>query len=80
MSSSSHQVAKVVSFSISPSNEYSGLISFRIDRFDRCYPRDSQESSLAPQFKSVSSSVFRLLYTGNEFCPGNSFTEESDFL
>ena len=28
---SSHQVAKVCSFSISPSNEYSGLISFRID-------------------------------------------------
>ena len=34
--SSSHQVAKVLvsSFSISPSNEYSGLISFRIDWFD----------------------------------------------
>ena len=30
---SQHQVAKVLelSFSISPSNEYSGLISFRID-------------------------------------------------
>ena len=34
--SSSHQVAKVLefSFSISPSNEYSGLISFRIVWFD----------------------------------------------
>ena len=34
--SSSHQVAKYwsFSFSISPSNEYSGLISFRIDWFD----------------------------------------------
>ena len=34
--SSSHQVAKVleVQFSISLSNEYSGLISFRIDWFD----------------------------------------------
>ena len=33
---SSHQVAKYwsFSFSISPSNEYSGLISFRIDWFD----------------------------------------------
>ena len=34
---SSHQVAKVLwsfRFSISPSNEYSGLISFRIDWFD----------------------------------------------
>ena len=34
--SSSHQMAKVLefSFSISPSNEYSGLISFRIDWLD----------------------------------------------
>ena len=34
--SSSHQVAKVLNFifSISPSSEYSGLISFRIDWFD----------------------------------------------
>ena len=34
--SSSHQVAKGLSFSfsISPSNEYSGLISFRMDWFD----------------------------------------------
>ena len=31
---SSHQVVKYWSFSISPSNEYSGLISFRIDWFD----------------------------------------------
>ena len=32
--SSSHQVVKVLSFSISPSNEYSGLISFRNDWLD----------------------------------------------
>ena len=32
--SSSHQVAKYWSFSISPSNEYSGLISFRMDCLD----------------------------------------------
>ena len=31
---SSHQVVKICSFSISPSNEYSGLSSFRIDWFD----------------------------------------------
>ena len=31
---SSHQVAKYWNFSISPSNEYSGLISFRIDWLD----------------------------------------------
>ena len=45
------------SFSISPSNEYSGLISFTIDWFDRspCSPRDSQELSPTPQFKSINS-------------------------
>ena len=38
-------------FSISPSNEYSGLISFR--KSVPCTPRDSQESSPTPQFKSI---------------------------
>ena len=33
MSWSSHLVVKYYSFSISPSNEYSGLISFRMDWF-----------------------------------------------
>ena len=51
------------SFSISPSNEYSGLISFRIDWFDPLAVwGNSQESSPAPQFESISSSVFSLLY------------------
>ena len=49
------------SFSISHSNEYSGLISFRIDWFDLCGPRDSQESSPTPQFKSINSLVFSFL-------------------
>ena len=31
------------SFSISPSNEYSGLIFFRIDWLDPCCPRNSQD-------------------------------------
>ena len=45
-------------FNISPSNEYSGLISFRIDRFDFLTSlRDSQKSSPTPQFKSISSSA-----------------------
>ena len=39
------------SFSISPSNEYSGLISFRVDQFDLPVVQDSQESSPASQFK-----------------------------
>ena len=37
------------SFSIGPSNEHPGLISFRIDWFwSPCSPRDSQESSPTP--------------------------------
>ena len=41
------------SFSISPSSEYSRLISFRIDWFDLLHsPRDSQESSLISYFIS----------------------------
>ena len=39
-------------FNISPSNEYSGFISFRIDWLDLCSIRDSQESSPTPQFES----------------------------
>ena len=50
-------------WSISPSNEYSGLISFRIDWLDLlCSPWDSQESSPTPQFKSINSSALNLLY------------------
>ena len=50
------------SFSISPSKEYSGLISFRMD-CSPCSPRDSQESSPTPQFKSINSSVLNFLYS-----------------
>ena len=51
------------SFSISLSNEYSGLISFRMDWLDPCSPRDSQESSPTPQFKSINSSALSLLHS-----------------
>ena len=52
------------SFSISPSNEYSGLISFRRDWFDLLVcPRDSQESSPTPQFESINSVAFCLYDT-----------------
>ena len=56
------------SFSISPSNEYPGLISFRMDWLDLLAvslqnPRDSQESSPTPQFKSINSSALGLLYS-----------------
>ena len=47
------------SFTISPSSEYSGLISFG----SPCSPRDSQESSLTPQFKSIHSSALSFLYS-----------------
>ena len=51
-------------FSISPSNEYSGLLSFKDGLVGfPCCPRDSQESSTIPQFKSISSSVFSFLYS-----------------
>ena len=45
------------SFSVSPPNEYSGLISFRMDWLDLLAVQGTQESSPAPQFKSVNSSV-----------------------
>ena len=45
------------SFSISPSKEYSGLISFRIDWFDLVV----QESSPTPQFRSINSLALSFL-------------------
>ena len=50
------------SFSFSPSTEYSGLISFRINCWSPWSPRDSQESSPTPQIKSINSSVLSFLY------------------
>ena len=51
------------SFSISPSNEYSGLISFRMDWLDPLAVQGTQESSPTPQFKSINSLVLSFLYT-----------------
>ena len=54
----------IFSFNISPSNEYSGLISFSMDWLEStCSPRDSRGSSPAPQFKSINSSVLSFLYS-----------------
>ena len=51
------------SFSISTSNEYSEQVSFRMDLVGApCSPRDSQESSPTPQFKSINSLVLWFLY------------------
>ena len=49
------------SFSIGPSNEYPGLISFRIDWLDLLAVQ--KESSPTPQFKSINSYVLSLLYS-----------------
>ena len=52
------------SFSISPSNEHPGLISFRNGLVGSpCSTRDSQESSPTPQFKSINSSGLSFLYS-----------------
>ena len=55
---------KYWSFSISPSNEYSGLISFRMNWFDLlAVPGTSREPSPTPQFKSISSSALSFFYS-----------------
>ena len=51
------------SFSISPSNEYSGLISFRMDWLDLLAVQGTQESSPTPQVKSINSSALSFLYS-----------------
>ena len=53
------------SFSISPSNEYSGLISFRIDWLDLLAVQGTLKSLSppTPQFKSINSSVHSFLYS-----------------
>ena len=51
------------SFNINPSNEYSGLISFRMDWFDHLAVQEIQEFSPTPQFKSTNSLVLSLLHS-----------------
>ena len=53
------------SFSIIPSEDIPGLISFRMDWLvgSPCSPRDSQESSPTPQFKSINPSVLSFLHS-----------------
>ena len=50
---------------LGPTKEYSGLISFRIDLLagSPCTPRDSQESSPIPQFRSINFSALSFLYS-----------------
>ena len=50
------------SFSISPSKEYSGLISFRMDWLDLLAVQGTLKSPI-PQFKSINFSALSFLYT-----------------
>ena len=54
------------SFSISPSNEYSGLVFFRIDLFDLLAVQRTLKSSLAPQFESIN--FLASLWTSPHIC------------
>ena len=51
------------SFRICSSNEYSALISFRMNWFDLFAVQGTQESSQTPQFKIISSSVLSFFYS-----------------
>ena len=52
------------SFNISPSNEYSGPVSFRMDWLNLLAVQGTlQESSPTPQFKSINSSTLSFLYS-----------------
>ena len=64
--SSSHQVAKVLDFQL---QHQSFQWIFKTDFLEHClawspcFPRDSQESSPTPQFKSISSLALSFLYS-----------------
>ena len=51
------------SFSISPSNEYSGLVSFRMTGWNSLQSKGLSESFPTPWFKSINSSVLSVLYS-----------------
>ena len=65
------------SFSIVPSKEHPGLISFRMDWLDLLAVLGTQESSPTPQFKNVNSSVLSFLHSPtltsiHDHCKNNS--------
>ena len=51
------------SFSIIPSHEHPGLISFRMDWLDLLAVQGTLKSSPTPQFKSINSLVLSFLYS-----------------
>ena len=82
-----HQVAKVLEFQL---QHQSFQWIFRIDFLQDwlvgfpCCPRDSQESSAIPQFKSNNSLVLRFIYgstlTSKHDCWENHNSDEMDFF
>ena len=54
---------KCFSFCISPSKEYSGLISFRTDWFDPLQSKGFSSVFSKPQFKSINSLALSFLYS-----------------
>ena len=60
------------SFSISPSNEYSGIIPFMIDWFDLAV-QETLESSPTPQLKSINFLVLSFVY-------GPTLTDNCSFV
>ena len=72
-------------FSISPSYEYSGLISFRIDCFNLLAVKGTLKSSPAPQFKSINSLVLSLLYGPtltpvHDYCKNHTLTKWTMYI
>ena len=67
------------SFCISPSNEYSGLIFFRIDQFDLLAVQGTLKSSPTPQFDSIislGSAFFSLTLTSiHDYWKNHSFDQ-----
>ena len=66
------------SFSISPSSEYSGLISFRMDWLDLLAVQATLNFSPTPQFKGINSLVLSFLYSPtltstHDYCKNHSF-------
>ena len=51
------------SIGVSASNEYSGLISSKMDWFDLLAVEGTQESSPTPQFKSINFLALSFLYS-----------------
>ena len=67
-----------LSFSLSPSNEYSVLISFRMDWLDLLAVQGPEESSSTPQFKSINSLALSYLYgptltSIHDYCKNHGF-------